>query len=33
MVRMTIIKNLQTKDAGEDVEKRELYCTVGENVN
>ena len=26
-------KNLQTKNAGEDVEKREPFCTVGGNVN
>ena len=26
-------KNLQTVNAGEDVEKREPYCTVGGNVN
>ena len=26
-------KNLQTINAGEDVGKRELSCTVGENVN
>ena len=32
-VRMAIIKNLQTINAGEDVEKREPSCTVGENIN
>ena len=33
-VRMAIIKkNLQTINAGEDVEKREPSCTVGGNVN
>ena len=32
-VRMAIIKNLQTINAGEGVEKREPSCTVGENVN
>ena len=32
-IRMTIIKNLQTTKAGEDVEKRECSCTVGGNVN
>ena len=26
-------KNLQTINAGEDVEKRELSCTAGRNVN
>ena len=26
-------KNLQTVNAGEDVDKREPYCTVGGNVN
>ena len=31
-VRMAIIKNLQTVNAGEGVEKRVPYCTVGENV-
>ena len=31
-VRMAIIKNLQTKNAGEGVEKREPSCTVGGNV-
>ena len=32
-VRMAIIKNLQTINAGEGVEKREHSCTVGGNVN
>ena len=32
-VRMAIIKNLQTINAGEGVEKRECSCTVGRNVN
>ena len=33
-IRMAIIKkNLQIINAGEDVEKRELPCTVGWNVN
>ena len=32
-VRMAIIKNLQTVNAGEGVEKRELFYTVGRNVN
>ena len=32
-VRMAIIKNLQTTNAGEHVEKREPSCTVGGNVN
>ena len=32
-VRMAIIKNLQTVNAGEGVEKREPSCTVGGNVN
>ena len=31
--RMAIIKNLQTINAGEGVEKREPSCTVGGNVN
>ena len=30
---MTIIKNLQTINAGEDVEKREPSCTAGGNAN
>ena len=35
LVRMDIIKkkNLQTINSGEDVEKREPYCTVDGNVN
>ena len=32
-VRMAIIKNLQTINSGEGVEKREPSCTVGGNVN
>ena len=32
-VRMAIIKSLQTINAGEGVEKREHFCTVGGNVN
>ena len=32
-VRMDIIKNIQTINAGEGVEKRERSCTVGGNVN
>ena len=32
-VRMAIIKNLQTINAGEGVEKRKPSCTVGGNVN
>ena len=32
-VRMAIIKNLQTVNAGQDVEKRKLSCTVDGNVN
>ena len=32
-VRMAIIKNLQTRNAGEGVEKREPSYTVGGNVN
>ena len=32
-VRMAIIKNLQTINAGEGVEEREPSCTVGGNVN
>ena len=31
--RMVIIKSLQTINAGEGVEKRELSCTVGGDVN
>ena len=34
MVRMASIKkNLQTVNPGEGVEKREPFCTVGENVD
>ena len=33
LVRMAIIKNLQTINAGEGVEKREPSCTVGGNVH
>ena len=33
LVRMAIIKNLQTMNAGEGVEKREPSYTVGGNVN
>ena len=33
LVRMAIIKNLQTVNAGEGVEKREPSYTVGGNVN
>ena len=33
LVRMAIIKNLQTIYAGEGVEKREPSCTAGRNVN
>jgi len=32
-VRMVIIKNAQTINAGEGVEKREHSCTIGGNVN
>jgi len=32
-VSMATIKSLQTINAGEGVEKRELSCTVGGNVN
>ena len=32
-VRMAIIKNLQTINAGEGVKKRESSCTVDENIN
>ena len=32
-VRMAIIKSLQTINAGEGVEKREHFCTVGGSVN
>lgn len=30
---MTIIKKLRNKKVGEDVEKRKILCTVGENIN
>ena len=33
LVRMAMIKNLQTINAGEGVEKREPSSTVGGNVN
>ena len=33
LVRMVMIKNLQTINAGEGVEKREPSCTVGGNGN
>ena len=33
LVRMAIIRKLQTINAGEDVEKRETSYTVGGNVN
>ena len=33
LVRMIIIKNLQTINAEEGVEKRELPCTVGMSLN
>ena len=33
LVRMVIIKNLQTINAREGVEKSEPSCTVGVNVN
>ena len=32
-VRMVIIKNLETTDAGEDMEKKEHFYTVGGSVN
>lgn len=32
-VRMTIIRKTKIISAGEVVEKRELICTVGENIN
>ena len=32
-VRMAVIKNLETTDAGEDVEKKEHFYTVGGSVN
>ena len=33
LVRMAIIKSLQTINAGEGVKKREHSCTIGGNVN
>ena len=33
LVRMAIIRNLQTVDAGEGVEKREHFCAISVNVN
>ena len=33
LVRMAIIKNLETINAGEGAEEREHSCTVGGNVN
>ena len=33
IVRMAILKNLQTINAGEGVEKMEPFCTVDGNVN
>ena len=32
LVRKSLFKSLQTINAGEDVEKRECYYTVGGNV-
>ena len=32
-VRVTSSKNLQTINAGQDVQKRESSCAVGGNVN
>ena len=32
-VRMAIINNLETTDAGEDVEKYEHFYTVGGSIN
>ena len=32
-VRMAIIKKSEDTDAGEDVEKKEYFCTVGGSVN
>ena len=32
-VRIAIIKNLQTVNVGEDVEKRVPLCTVGRNID
>ena len=33
LVRMAIIKSLQTVNTGEGMEKRESSCTVGGKVN
>ena len=33
LVRMNIIKGQQITSVGEDMEKKELWCTVGGNVN
>ena len=33
LVRMALIKSLQAINAGEGVEKRERFCTVGGTVN
>ena len=33
LVRMAIIRNLQTVDAGEGVEKRELSYAIGGNIS
>ena len=33
LVRLVIIKNPQTTNVGEGVERREPFCTVGRNVN
>ena len=33
LVRLVIIKNPQTANAGKGVERRESFCTVGRNVN
>ena len=33
LVRMAIIKKSKTINAGEGMEKRERFCTVGGNVN
>ena len=33
LVRMAIIRNLQTVDAGEGVEKREHFYAISVNVN
>ena len=32
-IRMAILKNLQTTNAGEDMKKREPSCTIGGNAN